>query len=185
MQSRQTVHENSLARRSKPSAEAICDYWEDYQARHAGQLPGLEPGHAVRLWEGNCWSCLIESDLEKCHIVPDARGGTLEPSNFVILCSHCHRHDAPDTGDPALMFQWINYAVSCEQARRRDIEDLVCALLSADEKAALCSLGPIGVIAAIKKSTEQINPIMPWGAKHLTTATWAGIIQHAARSLRT
>ena len=48
--------------------------------------------------------------LERAHIIPKSRGGSDDPSNFVLLCSQCH-HENPNYGGPraAELFQlWLD-----------------------------------------------------------------------------
>lgn len=41
-----------------------------------------------------CWNSV--KHLQRCHIVPDALGGSVQPENLFLLCRDCHR-DSPDT----------------------------------------------------------------------------------------
>jgi len=56
--------------------------------------------------ETHCWRCGNESPLEKCHIVPNSRGGAEEDSNLILLCKKCHR-DAPNHTNAEYMWLWI------------------------------------------------------------------------------
>lgn len=53
-----------------------------------------------------CWRCGYETPLERAHIIPDSLGGLDEPSNFVLLCTHCHA-SAPNVLDPEIMWDWL------------------------------------------------------------------------------
>lgn len=41
--------------------------------------------------ENCCWLCGREKNVQRCHIIPAARGGADEPSNLVLLCERCHK----------------------------------------------------------------------------------------------
>lgn len=91
---------------SKTTREEIVRYWERRQ----------EEGGLSVDWRDaakRCWRCAAESDLEKCHIIPNSLDGPDSPSNFVLLCFRCHR-DAPNVPDADFMWTWLRaYAVSC------------------------------------------------------------------------
>lgn len=44
--------------------------------------------------------------LDRCHLIPRAKGGPDTPDNLVLLCSECHK-EAPDCLDPNIMLRWI------------------------------------------------------------------------------
>jgi 5-methylcytosine-specific restriction endonuclease McrA len=69
----------------------IVAYWETLQDES-----GLSVDWAEAL--ERCWRCGYKSALQRCHIVPDALGGSDTPSNFVLLCGRCHR-EAPNVAD--------------------------------------------------------------------------------------
>ena len=46
------------------------------------------------------------SNLDRAHIIPDSLGGSIEVSNFLLLCKDCHKQ-APNTKSPELMFAWV------------------------------------------------------------------------------
>ena len=56
-----------------------------------------------------CWACARkrgERNLERCHIIPRALGGSNSASNLVLLCSRCHKQ-APNVSDPSSMWFWL------------------------------------------------------------------------------
>jgi hypothetical protein len=53
-----------------------------------------------------CWRCGYKSRLQRCHIIPDSRGGSAQPENLVLLCRRCHR-EAPNVPDTRFMWIWI------------------------------------------------------------------------------
>lgn len=71
-------------------------YTREYQALlEAGDLDSI-----AKIWD------LRNVKLEKCHIVPFARGGADGPSNMFLLCPYCHA-EAPDVTDPRGFFRWV------------------------------------------------------------------------------
>src|SRR5439155_8317306 len=67
-----------------------------------------EGGLAVDWSEAHqrCWRCGYKANLQKCRIVPRARGGKLASENLVLLCRRCHR-DAPNVTDARFMWIWL------------------------------------------------------------------------------
>lgn len=49
---------------------------------------------------------LVTSRLQRCHLIPRAKGGSDDPSNIVLLCPECHAQ-APDTAHSKHMLRWI------------------------------------------------------------------------------
>jgi hypothetical protein len=89
-----------------PSNKAIVAYWSKRE----------EEGELSVDWADaheRCWRCGSKANLTQCHIIPDSRGGTKEPSNIVLLCHLCHR-EAPNVVDPRFMWIWLHaYKASC------------------------------------------------------------------------
>ena len=87
-------------KRIKTTKEQIVDYWR----KHAdeGEL-------SVDFTEADerCWRRGCKRNLQRCHIIPRALGGEDTPSNFVLLCSRCHR-DNPNVADPEIMWDWLH-----------------------------------------------------------------------------
>ncbi len=83
----------------EPSIRDIVDYWAGVED---------ECGLAVDWAEAHkfCWRCGYKARLQKCHIVPKARGGALVAANLVLLCRRCHR-EAPNVADPRFMWIWL------------------------------------------------------------------------------
>lgn len=54
----------------------------------------------------HCWLTLRKTHLQRCHIVPDALGGSNHPSNFVILTSSMHAR-CPNVSDPEIFIDWL------------------------------------------------------------------------------
>ena len=43
-----------------------------------------------------CWGCLLETDLQRAHVIARSNGGSYDPSNFWLLCWICHENQ-PDS----------------------------------------------------------------------------------------
>ena len=56
--------------------------------------------------EKRCWRCGKETELQRCHLIPDSLGGKDEASNIVLLCDKCHK-EGPNVADPEIMWDWI------------------------------------------------------------------------------
>lgn len=46
------------------------------------------------------------SEVERCHIIPQALGGKDEVSNLFLMCPKCHEL-SPDTSNPSSFFRWV------------------------------------------------------------------------------
>ena len=77
----------------------IADYWADNLDECGLSVDWAE---ATSL----CWRCAHKRNLQRCHIVPRALGGSEEPSNLVLLCAQCHS-EAPNVNDPEFMWIWL------------------------------------------------------------------------------
>lgn len=55
-----------------------------------------------RLWNDDT----LKKKLERCHIIPRAKGGEDTPSNMFLLCSECHEV-SPDTVNDENFFRWV------------------------------------------------------------------------------
>lgn len=49
---------------------------------------------------------VVKSKLQKCHIVPRAKGGEDIPSNMFLMCPTCHEQ-SPDTINAANFLRWV------------------------------------------------------------------------------
>jgi hypothetical protein len=88
-----------VRRSIKTKTSDIVQYWE---------VNTSECGLGVDFAEAHerCWRCGYKLPLERCHIIPASLGGEDIPSNYVLLCSQCHR-EAPNVTDPEFMWIWI------------------------------------------------------------------------------
>lgn len=53
-----------------------------------------------------CWGCGEFAPLQRSHIVARSRGGTVDPTNFLLLCDSCHRQQ-PDLVAPETLWEWL------------------------------------------------------------------------------
>ena len=89
----------------KTTRRDIVEYWSQIEDEC-----GLSVDWADA--ETHCWRCAEKANLDRCHIVPRALGGSEHPSNLVLLCLKCHR-EAPNVSDPGFMWKWLRaHAVS-------------------------------------------------------------------------
>jgi hypothetical protein len=65
-----------------------------------------------------CWRCgyKFTKDLQRCHIIPKALGGSDSADNLILLCRNCHR-EAPDVNDSAFMLRWLEATMHCHEIR--------------------------------------------------------------------
>jgi 5-methylcytosine-specific restriction endonuclease McrA len=109
-----------MARRDTklPSRSEIVTAWAHYHRDNT--LPWREDDF-MDWGEPECWACRYYSEswpdgsykawdkaagLQRCHVIPQALGGSDEPLNLVILCEPCHA-DSPDHVDPSHMYEWM------------------------------------------------------------------------------
>lgn len=55
------------------------------------RIKETEVGTDWDLAEKRCWRCGKETELQRCHLIPDSLGGKDEASNIVLLCDKCHK----------------------------------------------------------------------------------------------
>lgn len=70
------------------------------------RIKETEVGTDWDLAEKRCWRCGKETELQRCHLIPDSLGGKDEASNNVLLCDKCHK-EGPNVADPEIMWDWI------------------------------------------------------------------------------
>lgn len=56
--------------------------------------------------ERKCWRCGKETELQRCHLIPDALGVKDEASNIILLCDKCHE-EGSNVAAPEIMWDWI------------------------------------------------------------------------------
>lgn len=122
-----------------PTRHRIVQWWAGSQGR--GRIDYLQSvyGDAVSeklrlidLGDAFCWACngprhpLLrlsrrvsyrskQCTLERCHVIPVARGGSNHPCNLVMMCKQCHK-DNPDSVEEGLFWWWFG-SVQTQQER--------------------------------------------------------------------
>ncbi len=141
----------------------------------------------------HCWRCGCEKNLERCHIVPDSKGGADTPSNIVLLCKRCHI-DGPNVKDPEVMWDWIRaYGVACYEtfwniAGLKEYEFIYHHTFRQDIAAVFNSAG----ISPKEEEFELVNRFMHdavkdtsfhFGHPYLNVSTLAGVYRIAVKNL--
>jgi len=119
---------------SLPTKGAIAEYWASQQIEDNPLVEKINRSISWDWQEPSCWACGLtpltamrgqtadEIDyregeklftcwnrarfLEKCHIIPESRGGSSDPKNLLLLCKECHR-EAPDSINPMFMTSFV------------------------------------------------------------------------------
>lgn len=126
-----------------------------------------------------CWNCRCKRKLQRCHIVPDSKGGEDKHSNFILLCSECHRN-SPHIGDSEIMWDWIKSNSVPLYDTYWQIKTTKKYEISMDEELDKRNI----------KSISEIEPIMKkiicntghhFGLNHLNTASVAGAFRLTMR----
>lgn len=94
----------AVPRQNAPSKKMIWQYWSDN-----GIQRGLDDTRYDNACEFNvCVCCGRESSkLERAHIIPHSLGGSNDVSNYILLCSKCHR-ESPDIANESALIEWMN-----------------------------------------------------------------------------
>jgi hypothetical protein len=109
-------------RKKEPTREAICTWHvrnpSDWFLELWGGMGGILTT-APKEMETTCWLSKRGGN-HRCHIVPDALGGSNHPSNFVILCPPVHAR-CPNVSDPKIFTDWLlaEHRQSVRKAVRR------------------------------------------------------------------
>lgn len=122
-------------RKPMPTKSSIAAYWAEQEIEGNPLVEKINHSISGDWGEPNCWACGIGPSfctpfmqsacdvdyregesiykcwnrakfLERCHIVPDSRGGSNDVSNFLLLCKECHK-EAPDCTNPAFMKMYV------------------------------------------------------------------------------
>jgi hypothetical protein len=83
----------------KTTSNEIIDFW-------TSRIDESELGVDFVDANKRCWRCGYESELHRCHIIPDSLGGEDSPSNLVLLCRRCHI-EAPNIKDKDFFWEWL------------------------------------------------------------------------------
>ena len=91
-------------RQNAPRKKMIWQYWIDN-----GIQRGLDDTRYDNACDFNvCVCCGRESSkLERAHIIPHSLGGSNDVSNYILLCSKCHR-ESPDIASESALIEWMN-----------------------------------------------------------------------------
>lgn len=145
----------------------LTSYWQ----------PRLPPDAIAVPWDDAprcCWRCGDDGPMERCHIVPAARGGADAPENLIRLCPHCHR-EQPNVADPDATWAWLRATRHWGYGRRHAAWlDAYAALYGEDAP----SRGqPAAVIEALRE--ELAGAVRHWGHADLNPATIAACVRRA------
>lgn len=93
-----------VPRQNAPGKKKIWQYWIDN-----GIQRGLDDTRYYNACDFNvCVCCGRESStLERAHVIPHSLGGSNDVSNYILLCSKCHR-ESPDIADESALIEWMN-----------------------------------------------------------------------------
>lgn len=83
----------------KTTKKEIADYWQYELEDNQTNVPFSQA-------TSTCWRCGIKKRLDRCHILPESLGGDDTPSNFILLCKHCH-FDNPNLNDKEIIWDWL------------------------------------------------------------------------------
>lgn len=97
-----------MTKRIKTTKQEIATYWASHIDALGLTITSQQAGT-------HCWRCGVKKRLDRCHILADSLGGMDTPSNFVLLCKHCHI-DNPNVNDEQIIWDWLKaYAVSSDK----------------------------------------------------------------------
>jgi hypothetical protein len=99
----------------------------------------------------SCWACRIacvDGTPNRAHVVGRSRGGSYEPSNFFLLCDHCHG-EQPDGATRESQETWLASAPSWWEWSGRLVER---ALDAVHDAAARRGLGRDAVLSWLRQA---------------------------------
>ncbi|ATU67004.1 HNH endonuclease [Piscinibacter gummiphilus] len=131
-----------------------------------------------------CWRCAQGRQLQRCHIVPRALGGSELPSNLVLLCAQCHA-EAPNVEDPTFMWAWLRahgapfYGTYWRQRGFREYEFLFGRMPFA-------GMNIENAMPAIEDALSRYmrRASTHWGQGELNPSTIAWVLQQVEHELR-
>lgn len=122
-----------------------------------------------------CWRCADFGPMERCHIVPAARGGANTPANLIRLCPHCHR-EQPNVEDPAVTWAWLRATRHWGYGRRHGAWlDAYAALYGEDGPTPRGNPETVGAVL----QEELAAAVRHWGHADLNPATLAACVRRA------
>lgn len=141
----------------------------------------LDDGAIFVPWEDahrSCWRCGDADSLQRCHLVPESRGGTTDPSNLVRLCLRCHR-EQPNVDDPAMTWAWLRGTQHSGALRR--FEEWVDAYERMfGEEPGRHGGDPAAIAGRLKAELDAA--VRHWGEPGLNAATMAACVRRAELS---
>lgn len=88
-----------MTKRIKTTKKDIAVYW---QKNIDDGLTSITFDKATT----HCWRCGVKKRLDRCHIIPHSKAGEDCPSNFILLCKHCH-FDNPNLDNVSIIWDWL------------------------------------------------------------------------------
>lgn len=124
------------SRKNPPPRERIAAYWREEGRARSGLLAArasLPPACFACQHTSRGWKTWNQAKLERAHIIARGDGGSIEPSNFVLLCAECHE-EAPMVLDPRAMIAFCAEREQSDWRRARlAIEQLKAAGYTGDD----------------------------------------------------
>jgi coenzyme F420-reducing hydrogenase beta subunit len=68
-----------------------------------------------------CWACGATGSLERAHIVAHRNGGSMDPTNFFLLCHICHEEQPDDATVEAQLFWLANHEAQIDRVWRKSM----------------------------------------------------------------
>lgn len=94
-------HRKPRSRQTMAKGPEIADYWS-----HRLSKLGVYEHEQGELHARECFACGDDRHVERCHIVPHAKGGLNEVWNLVLLCRRCH--DESEHMPEPMFWRWMN-----------------------------------------------------------------------------
>lgn len=152
----------------KTTKVQIAQYWSEFKPEY-------------NLTHTHCWRCGIKKRLDRCHILAQAIEGSDVPSNFVLLCKHCHI-DSPNVENPEFIWEWLSHY------RSRGEADLWYHMGIREYEALYQTNFMLEITGKENQFVEIFNEEVKKGTRHfgqpsLNPATVAGIIKEVINKL--
>ena len=102
-------------RKGTPTKRAIRKYWTETKEGQE-HIKRIRDSYSIEIenliyLEYDMYTCFAcnkpTSRVERCHIIPHANGGTMEPSNFVLMCPTCHK-ESPTINNEKIFWTWLD-----------------------------------------------------------------------------
>ena len=105
----------SKPRKATPTKRKILNYWTS-TTEGQNHIKRIRESYNVKienvvLLDYDCYTCFAcnkeTSQLERCHIIPHANGGSSDVSNFVLMCPECHSK-SPTINNEKFFWRWLD-----------------------------------------------------------------------------